>query len=87
VKARTVTAYYETDSGEQTIEVLVSPDGLRHCTIETELSDVPADEVKSIEQQARDKFWAAEREEYERAESHAEYWRELRHDETSQASE
>jgi hypothetical protein len=64
---RTVTVYYETDAGEMELLVEVSPDGLGHCVIETDLSDVPADELAHVTLRAEEKFWEAERADYLRS--------------------
>lgn len=59
---RTITCHYEDATGEHEIAVSLWRDGLGHrdWVIETDLSDVPADERESVEQQAIDGWMAAD---------------------------
>jgi hypothetical protein len=65
-KSRTVTCYYEDAAGEHAILVTLYRDGLGHndVIIETDLSDVPDDEIEGVKQRALDEFSALERAEY-----------------------
>lgn len=68
---RTVTTYFTAsyDANDRDVEsdiaITVSPDGLRHVIIETDLSDVPESEQDGVVERATDLYWAEEREAYE----------------------
>jgi hypothetical protein len=53
--SRTVTVYYEDATGEHPIEVTLYRDG-RYAVIETDLSDVPDDELARVKERAQELF-------------------------------
>jgi hypothetical protein len=64
--SRTVTVYYEDDAGEHPLDVTVSREG-RHAVIETDLSDIPGDQVSPVTEWATRLFWEAEHADYLRS--------------------
>ena len=66
MKSREITTYwYDEGDGEHFIEVWVSADGIRDVKIDTDLSDLPEDQRWRVEERVAERYWDAEREEYE----------------------